>query len=111
MPYDGWTMPYRHFGYYNGFDDDISVLIGGEDYDWWWLCHDCIVKFLTMFPLLGEKVGRGCHPSDRDGENGTDTKPCCQWAWTTNPKYDENGEVVKHELFYATPEGTWESRG
>lgn len=108
LPHNGWTLPHKHFGYYGGFDDDIHVLVGGDAYEHWWLCHDCIVKLLTTFPLLGEKVGRGCHPLDRDGDNGTDETPCCQWAWTMNTKRDEDGKIIGHDVFYATAEGTWE---
>ena len=77
----GWFLPYKHFGYYNGFDDDIGVLIGGDNYEHWWLCHDCVVKFLTTFPLLAEKMGdRGCHPNTTG--TGTEVASCCRWAWT-----------------------------
>jgi hypothetical protein len=104
----GWFLPFKHFGYYDGFDDDIPVLIGGEEYEHWWLCHDCVVKFLTAFPLLGEKVGRGCHPTDHEGDIGTDSKPCCKWSWTMNTNYDADGEVIGHETFLATDDGKWE---
>lgn len=70
----GWFLPYKNFGYYMGFDDDIDVILGGEPYTDWWLCHDCVVKFFTTFPLLAEKFGKAHHPSD------TDT-PCCAFAW------------------------------
>jgi hypothetical protein len=110
LPYDGWVLPYKHFGYYNGFDDVIDVLVGGKEYEHWWICHDCVVKFLTAFPLLGEKVGRGCHPIEHKGDIGTDEKPCCKWAWTSNTKRDADGKIIGHETFFATDAGTWELR-
>ena len=80
----GWFLPYKHFGYYNGFDDDIGVLIGGDTYEQWWLCHDCVVKFFTTFPLLAEKIGdHGFHPNNTDTGEGIEVPSCCRWCWTT----------------------------
>lgn len=77
----GWFLPYKHFGYYNGFDDDTRVLIGNEEYEHWWMCHDCVIKFFATFPLLAEKMGdRGCHPNNMG--TGIEVPSCCRWCWT-----------------------------
>lgn len=65
----GWSIPVSALGYYNGFSDDTT-----RD-DEWRLCHDCVVKFLALFPRLAESLGKGQHPSL------TKDKPCCDHAW------------------------------
>jgi hypothetical protein len=83
---EGWIVPYSSFGYYEGFTDYL-------DDGSWLMCHDCIVKFLYTFPLLGMKVGRGQHLSI------TDDKPCCEFAWRPTELFGVyetiNGELVR----------------
>lgn len=64
---NGWVMKYSDFGYYSGFTDCVPE---GE----WHLCHDCVVKLLTVFPRLGKTFSNGEHPY-------TGSTPCCDWAW------------------------------
>ena len=70
-PDNGWAFDMNNFGYYAGFTDPI-----GEDPQPVRLCHDCIIKFLDIFPLLSILVPRGSHSQD-----GPDEKPCCRYAW------------------------------
>ena len=76
LPDNGWVFPYGIFGYYGGFTDNIDALLGLGDAEneHWILCHDCIVKILTVLPLLGESLPKGQHPCET-------AKPCCKWAW------------------------------
>jgi hypothetical protein len=75
---NGWYLRPEIFGYYGGFDDHMEE--SGVE---WNLCHDCIVKFLELFPKLGETILKGGHPVS-DEMN----VPCCKWAWHTK---DVNG--------------------
>lgn len=106
-PERGWILPYKQFGYYGGFDDS-GLFDDGED---WWLCHDCVLKFMDTFPLLAEQMVGGLHPNGNephdDDEDGTNYPPCCRFAWTFRVSYDENGKKAI-ETFVATPEGGWE---
>lgn len=83
LPTQGWHVPYQQMGYYNGFTDNLDVLLSEEEPKYWFLCHDCIVKFLTMFPRLGEFLDQGEHPCDAEA-------PCCSWAW----KLAEDGTLL-----------------
>lgn len=68
----GWILCAQDFGYYGGFSDDLA----GDTVDRHWnLCHDCIVTLLTALPRLGERLGKGQHPSVKGD------KPCCRWSW------------------------------
>ncbi len=71
-PDNGWSIPIDHLGYYGGFTDtnkaDDSYTIN--------LCHDCVLKFLETFPMIGLLIGKGGH-----SQIGPDEKPCCPWAW------------------------------
>lgn len=69
----GWQMNAQQFGYYNGFSDSA---LGDEADRVWKLCHDCIVTLLTALPRLGERLGRGLHPT-----TNADGTPCCRWSW------------------------------
>ena len=40
------------------------------------LCHDCVLRLVSLFPALRDKFGRGCHPCDDA------FLPCCAHAWT-----------------------------
>jgi len=40
------------------------------------LCHNCVLLMVAMFPAMGEKLGKGCHPCDTE-------VPCCSFAWKT----------------------------
>lgn len=71
MPGSGWRVDWGNFGGYDMFDDVIDDEEGTRV---WYLCHDCVVKFLTLFPKLGKDIPRGAHPSITD-------EPCCEWAW------------------------------
>lgn len=85
-PEHGWYLPYTRFGYYNGFDDSFESAK-------WFLCHDCVVKFLDTFPLLAKDL-QGCHPCNSE-------TPCCQYAW----KWDSDMKVL-----VGNSDGTWRAR-
>lgn len=110
IPDGGWTLPIDRFGGYGLFDDNIDVAFGKTDSRWLNMCHDCVVKFLTMFPMVGEVVGMGCHPNNihlddwvrTDEKDGTLDKPCCQWAWCWKELGDGN-----YETYYGTANGEW----
>jgi len=71
-------MEYETFGYYSGFSDDIEPMLDNRISKKWFMCHDCVVKFLETFPMLGETVHKGGHSIRCDKDN---SKPCCNWAW------------------------------
>lgn len=103
-PENGWYLPYKHFGYYNGFDDRAFEENTDE---LWWLCHDCVVKFLEAFPMLADKLGIGGHYNlnhTGDEEDGTVHEPCCRWAWTSRPC-----EGKAFEAFIVGSDGKWKS--
>jgi hypothetical protein len=77
VPTQGWHVPYETLGYYDGFTDNLEALMSDEEHKYWFLCHDCIVKFLTFFPRLSSFFSRGQHPCDGD-------VPCCKWAWRSH---------------------------
>ena len=96
LPTQGWHVPYQSMGYYNGFTDNLNSLLSDEQEKYWFMCHDCIVKFLTLFPRLGEFLGKGEHPC-------SDEVPCCRWAWrftedTRLQIVDDGGNWVTAEL-------------
>lgn len=110
MPNGGWTLPIDLFGGYGLFDDNMEVAFGQKPSRWLTMCHDCVVKFLTMFPLVGEAIGGGNHPNNihkgdfvqTDPKDGTKDDSCCLWAWCW--KELENGE---YETYYGTNDGGW----
>jgi hypothetical protein len=110
IPDGGWTLPIDTFGGYGLFDDDMDVAFGKKESRVLNMCHDCVVKFLTAFPLIGDVVGRGCHPNNvhlsdfkaTNRDDGTLDKSCCKWAWTWK-KVD--GEYVVYD---STADGGWE---
>ena len=56
------------------------------------LCHDCVVKFLTLFPRLRDTFSKGLHLCESE-------TPCCEWAWRGTDKFgeyetNESGELV-----------------
>jgi hypothetical protein len=71
IPDNGWVMPYEDFGYYGGFSDHDTY---GRRPKHWFMCHDCVVKFLNTFPALAKSVGAGTHGCEDD-------TPCCNHAW------------------------------
>jgi len=73
-PDNGLVLPYETFGYYGGFSDEMSVLLGSRRSNEWILCHDCVVTFFRTFPRLAEKFGSNHHPCRSD-------TPCCEFAW------------------------------
>jgi hypothetical protein len=85
---NGWVLPYDTFGYYGGFTDNVSVLLGHTESRHWNLCHDCVLSFLNLFPRLARSINSGQHPCD-------DEKPCCRFAW----RLKENGECCQHPQF------------
>lgn len=92
LPDNGWVLHFDTFGYYGGFDDNIETAIAGAPSREWILCHGCVVKFLTLFPLLQESLGKGLHPCESD-------TPCCDFAWRATEKFgkyetDESGKLV-----------------
>lgn len=71
-PDNGWSIPINQLGYYGGFTDPNS-----EDPPYTInLCHDCVIKLLETFPMIGLLIGKGGH-----SQIGPDEKPCCPWAW------------------------------
>ena len=85
-------MDWRNFGGYQMFDDTID---DAPEYKDWLLCHDCVVKFLTLFPNLGKDVQRGAHPSLTE-------EPCCPWAWRV-----VWGDEDKSGTLYLVEDGRW----
>ena len=85
-PDNGWVLPFDLFGYYGGFDDNMAVLVGQRQSREWIMCHDCVVKFLDLFPRLSESLGGSSHPCSKNEE------PCCKYAWRIG--YDANGDSV-----------------
>lgn len=71
LPDNGWTFDLNLFGYYGGFTDPI-----GEESERIRFCHDCVLKFLETFPLLGMFIASGSHSM-----SGPNEKPCCKYAW------------------------------
>lgn len=108
LPDGGWSLPIDHFGYYGGFDDNVDVLLGGEESSFVSMCHDCVVKMLNTFPLLSEKMKGGRHPNfihtdfRDDTDDGTLHPSCCRWAWTWNKVAPR-----KYETYFGDGNGGW----
>jgi hypothetical protein len=79
LPDSGWSLPFQSFGYYGGFSDDLEAEFGITVFQRWVLCHDCVMKFLYVFPALAKSVQAGQHPCEND-------TPCCQFAWRAHPE-------------------------
>lgn len=87
-PDGGWGLPLDTFGYYGGFDDNISVMFGDKESRTAVLCHDCVVRFFDTFPLLAERFPiRGGHPNycHKPDEypynpNGLAYPSCCRYC-------------------------------
>jgi hypothetical protein len=82
LPDSGWSLPFQSFGYYGGFSDDLETELGIIDASQrqrWLLCHDCVMKFLFVFPQLAKFLQAGQHPC-------VENTPCCQFAWRVNPQ-------------------------
>lgn len=77
-PDNGWVMEFDDFGYYGGFTDNIDALLDNRVSSRWFLCHDCVVKFLNLFPNLARTIHKGGH--GRSGDTDT-SNPCCEWEW------------------------------
>lgn len=81
----GATTPSPFFAD-DGFSFDLSGGYGQftdyteEDEQRLMLCHDCVLRMIALFPAMGKKLGKGCHPCMED-------VPCCAFAWTQ----DEEG--------------------
>ena len=73
LPDNGWTLPFTSFGYHGGFTDDYD-----RD-EAWLMCHDCVVKFLTLFPRLAKSISGG-HPTPSGAR-------CCEFAWEYDEKF------------------------
>ena len=73
-PDKGWVLPFETFGYYGGFSDDLDTFGSDSEPVLWLLCHDCIVRFLSAFPLLAKTKSKGGHPCEA-------VTPCCDFAW------------------------------
>jgi len=100
-PDNGWDLPYEQFGYYGGFTDHDGACDGK-----WRLCHDCVVRFLEAFPLLGVLVGRGWHTM-----YGPTDVPCCRWAWRGTDlfgKYEDGKQVPGAHVQQANDSGGWD---
>ena len=109
VPDDGWHLPVDLFGYYGGFSDNIKVLMGQSPSSWMVMCHDCVVKFLTAFPLLAEKLTDMGHPNHNKPhgvylDDDREYPSCCKWAWTsvkTGPGWQD------YDLYYGDGQGGW----
>lgn len=109
VPNDGWHLPVDTFGYYGGFSDNLRVLMGQEESNWLVMCHDCVVKFLTTFPMLAEKLTDMGHPNRNKPfglllDDEREFPSCCKWAWTavkTGPGWQE------FDLYYGDGNGGW----
>ena len=97
-PDNGWTLPIDVFGYYGGFDDNVSVLRGDVQSRLVVMCHGCVVKLLTLFPRLAEIVGANCHPC-------SDETRCCAHAWQGTDIFGKNIHGVHTRT--AWPDGAW----
>jgi len=98
---NGWELPYHTFGYYGGFSDSQKSYE-----EQWRLCHDCVIKFLDTFPLLGVLMGKGLH-----GITGPSDIPCCKWAWRGTDIFGshEGGERTPGvHVQLANEEGGWD---
>lgn len=76
-PDNGWSIPIDYLGYYGGFTDTRFTNTNSDDQSYTInLCHDCVIKLLETFPMIGLLIGKGGHSqTDPSG------KPCCAWAW------------------------------
>jgi hypothetical protein len=106
-PDNGWVMPFDSFGYYGGFDDNIDWLFNKEESRQWILCHDCVVRFLQLFPRLHKSIGKALHPCESD-------TPCCEWAWKGTDSFgqyekDEDGKLAPANgvNYYVADKGKW----
>jgi hypothetical protein len=111
---DGWSFDYLAFGHYGGFTDCIPDPDEGEvnslaEYDpspyMAHLCHDCCVRMLEALPGLAKLIGPGGHSNGFDSsttDDGTETPPCCNHAWTWKK---EDG---KWKTYLVNENGDWE---
>lgn len=67
-------MSFDISGSYNGFVDRYDADMYQRSLE---LCHDCVIKMITLFPEMGKKLGKGCH-----SESSIDEAPCCAHAFT-----------------------------
>ena len=84
-------------GYYGGFSDIMFDVDTTEQYDQRdkaHLCHDCIIKILTVLPVLSQSLDltSGCHPPSGLHPIDPSQPPCCQWAWAR----------IDNDTYYAT---------
>jgi len=98
LPDDGWVLDFDYFGYYSGFTDEMSALLGAEPSRKLTMCHDCVVKLLELFPRLGELVGANNHPCQ-------DAVPCCRHAWQATEFFGKKGFGVHTRT--AWPDRVW----
>ena len=70
FPDDGWSLDWTNFGGYSQFMDVLDE----PEHSSWTLCHDCVVKFLEIFPALAVDIPLGAHPSRTEA-------PCCPWSY------------------------------
>ena len=111
LPDNGWVLPFDTFGYYGGFDDNIDVLLTDVPSRQWVLCHDCVVKFLAIFPRLRDSFSKGLHLCESE-------TPCCEWAWRGTSlfgQYDKDidGNIVSvsGSHYQVVKNGNWIDRG
>lgn len=97
LPDNGWSLPYKAFGYYSGFSDH---LIGEVEKDLWLMCHDCVVTFFRTFPRLAEDFGRGHHPVANDAE-----RSCCEFCWKGTEIFGTQQSGV--HVLYGNKDGGW----
>ena len=86
-PDNGWSFDINTFGYYGGFTDNYDF-----ETETVRLCHDCVLKFLDTFPLLGIFIGVGGHST-----RGPNEKPCCKYAWKLESIEDSSIAYIASE--------------
>ena len=82
---DGISINVNQLGHYGGFTDNFPPK--EKDYIAH-LCHDCALILFEALPGFAEFAEvSGGHPNRNwlsDQEDGTNFKPCCQFAWCWN---------------------------
>lgn len=72
VTYTDWGMSLDISGGYAQFTDCFGE--DARDAHTLYLCHDCVLRLVNLFPALRAKFGAGCHPTTADA-------PCCEFGW------------------------------
>lgn len=110
----GWSFNWLHFGHYGGFTDCLPDKDEDSDSGRYFahLCHDCCVKMLEALPGLAALVfpeGGGGHPNINEkgnADDGTQTPPCCRYAWTWVKTLGPDGKT-QYDTYFGTPDLKW----